>query len=147
MKKMLNSEHIEGRVYSHNLALKKVQNKESENFGKDFIGGSLDIATDDECLNIVTVQFTYVTPTTSKGNANATFNALKNIIEKNSTILQVGKEAAMMVKVDTALGLNDFYSSKNGEETLVSAKRNEGGFVTIVDRIASNESDRNKFDT
>ena len=64
MRKTLNKEHIEGRIYEHNLAVKKVQNKESSNYGKDFIGGTLDIATDDGCLNIVTVTFTYVTELT-----------------------------------------------------------------------------------
>ena len=33
-KKIINEEHIEGRVYSHNLVIKTVQNKESNNFGK-----------------------------------------------------------------------------------------------------------------
>ena len=48
MRRIVNKEHIEGRVYESNLALKTVQNRDSENFGKEFIGGSLDIATDDE---------------------------------------------------------------------------------------------------
>ena len=67
MRKPINKEHVEGRVYEHNLAIKTVQNKDSANFGKEFINGTLDIATDDECLNIVTINFTYVTETTAKG--------------------------------------------------------------------------------
>lgn len=145
MRKTLNKEHIEGRIYEHNLAVKKVQNKESSNYGKDFIGGTLDIATDDGCLNIVTVTFTYVTELTSKGSKNETYAALKNIIENGKTVLADGMEAATMVKVDTALGLNDFYTSKNGQDTLVSAKRNEGGFVHIVKSL-SEPSKRNTFE-
>ena len=64
-------------------ALKTVQNTESKNFGKEFIGGTLDIQTDDEGCNIVTVNFTYVTEMTAKGTKNATFAVLKNIIDGN----------------------------------------------------------------
>jgi hypothetical protein len=93
----------------------------------------------------VQVHFTYVTEITSKGNKNATFSALKNIIDTNKTILTVGKDDAMMVKIDTALALNDFYTNRNGEETLVSAKRNEGGFITIVNTLDAPDS-RNTFE-
>ena len=145
MRKPINKEHVEGRVYEHNLAIKTVQNTESANYGKEFIGGTLDIATDEDCLNIVTINFTYVTATTSKGNKNETYTALKNIIETGKTVLVDGKDAATMVKVDTALGVNDFYTNRNGEETLVSAKRNEGGFVHIVNKLAD-EAARNTFE-
>ena len=145
MRKVLNKEHIEGRVYEHNLAIKTVQNRDSKNYGKEFIGGTLDIATDEDCLNVVTITFTYVTETTAKGTKNDTYTALKNIIETGKTILVDGKDAATMVKVDTALALNDFYTSKNGQETLVSAKRNEGGFVHIVTKLAD-PAVRNTFE-
>lgn len=145
MRKVINREHIEGRVYDHNLAIKTVQNTDSKNYGKEFIGGTLDVATDEDCLNVITITFTYVTSTTSKGTKNATYSALKSIIETGKTIVADGKDAATMVKVETALGLNDFYTSRNGEETLVSAKRNEGGFVTIIKQL-SDESTRNTFE-
>ena len=79
MRKALNKARIEGRIYDSTLALKTVQNKESQNFGKEFINGTLDIATDDDCMNIVQVNFTYVTETTAKGNKNNTYVALKKI--------------------------------------------------------------------
>lgn len=145
MRKALNKEHIEGRVYEHNLAIKTVQNKDSKNFGKEFIGGTLDVATDEDCLNVITINFTYVTETTAKGTKNDTYTALKNIIETGKTVLVDGKDAATMVKIDTALALNDFYTSRNGEETLISAKRNEGGFVHIVNKLADSAV-RNTFE-
>lgn len=144
-KKIRNYEHVEGRVYDHKLAIKTVQNTDSENYGKEFIGGSIDVATDEDCLNIITVNFTYVTEKTAKNNTNATFTALKNIITSGKTIVANGKDEATKVKIDTALALNDFYSSKGGEETLVSAKRNEGGFVTIVSNLDVEEK-RNTFE-
>lgn len=146
MRKIINKEHIEGRIYEHSLAIKKVQNSASQNFGVEYIGGTIDIATDEACLNIVQVNFPYVTETTSKGNKNATYTALANIIANGKTILTDGKDAATMVRIDnTALALNDFYSQRNGEEVLVSAKRNNGGFVTIVNSLGS-EDNRNEFE-
>lgn len=144
-KKLWNREHVEGRVYDHNLAIKTVQNKDSQNFGKEFIGGTLDIATDEDCINVITINFTYVTEKTSKGGVNATFTALKNIIENGKTIVAKGKDEATKVKIDTALALNDFYTNRTGEEVLVSAKRNEGGFVTIVSSLCE-EDKRNTFE-
>lgn len=145
MRKALNREHVEGRVYEHSLAIKTVQNRDSANFGKEFIAGTLDVATDEDCLNVVTIHFTYVTEKTSKGNNNDTYTALKNIIENGKTVLVDGKDAATMVKIDTALGVNDFYTNRNGQEELVSAKRNDGGFVHIVNKLAD-EAARSTFE-
>ena len=146
MRKVINRETIQGRVYEHNLAVKKVQNTESENFGQEFIGGTLDIATDEACMNIVTINYTYVVPTTKAGKTNNTYTALLNIINNGKTVLVDGKDAATMVKADTALGLNDFYVTRGTEETLVSAKRNEGGFLTIVNKLDENEAARSTFE-
>ena len=142
MKKMINSEKIEGRLYTHNLTIKQVQNKESKNYGTDFISGTLDIATDEELLNVIQVHFTYVTETTSSGKVNQTYVNLKKIIEGAKTVVSDGPEEAMKLKVDTALALNDFYNN-NGD--LVSTKVNEGGFVTILNGKLSPEEERNTF--
>jgi hypothetical protein len=145
MKKTINRERVSGRIYDHNLAI-KVTGETSKHPGTEYIGGTLDVATDDAGLNIVTVNFTYVTATTSKGTVNATYNVLKGIVEnKYKTIVNDGIENATMVKIDTALGLNDFYSNRDGKETLVSAKRNDGGFVTVVTKL-DEESARNRFE-
>lgn len=145
MKKTINKEVINGRIYEHNLAVKTVQNKDSENFGKEFINGTIDVATDDECLNVITVNFTYVTETTKAGAKNATYAALKTIIDSGKTIVANGPTEATMVRINTALGLNDFYTNRNGDEVLVSVKRNDGGFVTIVNKL-DDPSTRNKFE-
>jgi hypothetical protein len=142
MKKMINSEKIEGRLYTHNLTIKQVQNKESKNYGTDFISGTVDIATDEELLNVIQVHFTYVTETTSSGKVNQTYVNLKKIIEGAKTVVSDGPEEAMKLKIDTALALNDFYNN-NGD--LVSTKVNEGGFVTILNGELSPEEERNTF--
>lgn len=48
---------------------------------------------------------------------------------------------ATKVKVDTALALNDFYAQ---DDSLVSVKTNEGGFVTLVNELCD-ISERNTF--
>lgn len=132
MRKAINKTHIEGKIYDFSLAEKKVQNEKSENFGKDFINGTIDIATDDDNLNIVSVHYSYEPVNNKNGKANTKYAALKKIIENGKTVLNDGAENATIVKIDSALGLNDFYTNRNGEEVLVAAKRNEGGFITFA---------------
>ena len=144
MRKALNREVISGKVYEHALAI-KVTGESSKAPGTTYIGGTIDIATDDKCMNVVQVAFTYVTEVTKAGKKNNTFTALKNIIENGKTVLVDGYDAATAVKIDASLALNDFYTDRNGEETLVSAKRNGGSFVTIVNTLGE-ENTRNTFE-
>lgn len=143
MKKMINTERIEGRVYQHNLTIKTVQNQTSANFGKEFISGNLEVAVDEAGLNIIPVHYTYVTETTSAGNKNATYANLKKIIEEGKTWIANGKDEAQKVRIDTAIALNDFYTGQDNSE-LVSVKTNEGGFVTLVNELCP-ENERNTF--
>ena len=145
MKKMTNTTHIEGLLYEHKLELRE-SGPNSKNPGTKFIMGTVDIATDDACTNIVPVHFTYVTATTAKGATNATFTTLMNIVDgKYGTVMGNGKENAAKLRIDSALGLNEFYTERNGQEELVSAKRNEGGFVHVADSLAEDETMRNTF--
>ena len=58
-----------------------------------------------------------------------------------------GKDNAGMVRIDTAIGLNEFYSDKSGTTELVSAKRYEGGFVHLITALTEDEKQRNLFET
>jgi hypothetical protein len=143
---MINKTHIEGLVYEHTLEL-KASGPNSKNPGTEYITGTVSVATDNDCLNVVAVHFTYVTAVTGKGNTNATFTALKNIIDGTAkNVMKDGKDSAAKVRIDSAIGLNEFYSDRNGKEELVSAKRNEGGFVHIVDTLVEDEKSRNTFE-
>ena len=145
MKKMTNTTHIEGLLYEHKLELRE-SGPNSKNPGTKFIMGTVDIATDDACTNIVPVHFTYVTATTAKGATNATFTTLSNIVDgKYGSVMANGKDKAVKLRIDSALGLNEFYTERNGQEELVSAKRNEGGFVHVADSLAEDETIRNTF--
>ena len=144
--KLVNATHIEGILYQHNLE-EKTTGANAKNPNTVYIAGTIDIATDNALTNIVQVHFSYVTPTTSKGKTNATYSLLYNIITgKIPTYLEVGEEKAAMVSVNSAIGLNEFYTEKNNVEELVSVKRNEGGFVSTVKVLNEDESARNTFD-
>ena len=144
-KKMINTTHIEGLLYEHKLELRESGPK-SKNPGTKFIMGTIDIATDDACTNVVSIHFTYVTEKTAKGSTNATFTTLMNIIEgKFGSVMEHGQNKAVKLRIDSALALNEFYTEKNGVEELVSAKRNAGGFVHVADSLNEDETVRNTF--
>ena len=145
-KRMNNACHIEGLLYQHSLE-KKVTGAHSKNPGTEFITGTIEIATDNAITNIVPVHFTYVTATTAKGSANAVFNILANIIDgTHHSVMEHGADKATMLRISTSIGLNEFYSDRKGTLELVSAKRNEGGFIHVVNALDEDESRRNTFD-
>ncbi len=145
MKKMINTCHIEGLLYEHKLELRESGPK-SKNPGTQFIMGTVDIATDDKLTNVVSVHYTYVTEKTAKGATNATFTTLKNIIDgKFGSVMADGADKAVKLRIDSALALNEFYTERDGAETLVSAKRNEGGFIHLADSLNEDENARSTF--
>jgi hypothetical protein len=147
MKTMINRTHIEGLLYEHSLEL-RTSGPNSKNPGTEFIMGTVSLATDDAQVNVVPVHFTYVTATTAKGGANATFGVLKDIIDgKLASVMAAGADNAAKLRIDSAIGLNEFYTERNGKEELVSAKRNEGGFVHTCAQLAEDEKTRNTFET
>ena len=146
MLKVKNTTHIEGVLYQHALQL-KTSGEKSKNPGTQFINGTIDIATDDAMTNIVTVHFTYVTPTYAKsGSTNATFTTLQNIINGvTMNVMEHGADKAAKIRIDSQIGVNEFYSNRSGTDELVSVKRNEGGFVHVVQAIAASEGMRDTF--
>ena len=146
MMKVRNKTRIDGRLYQHSLELKE-SGPNSKTPGTKFISGNVEIATDNDITNIVTVHYTYVTATTSTGKSNATFNVLKDIIDgKLGSVMANGADNAAVITIDSAIGLNEFFSDRNGKEELVSAKRNEGGFAVVKSVADEDETKRNTFD-
>lgn len=142
MRKNINTINIEGRVFEHDLALKTVQNQQSQNYGKEFINGTVSVATDEAGLNVLTVHYTYVTEMTSNGNKNATYSNLKKIMEGKTWVAD-GKDAATKVRLNPSVALNDFYPQ--GGNDLISQQRPEGGFVSIVSDFKPEGEARQKF--
>lgn len=151
-KEMINQTHIEGILYAHKLEAKE-SGKDSKNPGTPYVTGTIDIATDDAHTNIVSVHFTYVAPTYPAKDGkppkqNANYPVLMNIINgKIKTVMDSSWSDAARIRVDSAIGLNEFYSERDGEEVLVSAKRNEGGFIHVItdNNLDADEKHRNTF--
>lgn len=140
-KKMFNEIHGEGYLYEHTLE-RKTSKK-----GVDYIGGTLSIATDNECTNIIKFEFPYVVPTYAKsGKPNATHKLLDNIINTPTcSIMSGGKENAIKLRIDSAIDLNEWYDRNSGE--LISNMRNSGGFVNNTQKLNDDENKRNTFKT
>lgn len=144
-KNMNNATHIEGYLYEHDLALKET-GPNSKNPGTQYIAGTISIATNNAKDNIVPVHFTYVTATTKQNKPNATFGILSDIIDgKLASMMGGAGDNAAKLRIDSAIGLNEFYSDRNGTEELVSVKRNEGGFVHTTNSLNDLENNRNTF--
>lgn len=142
MRKNTNNIHIEGRIYQHTLEVKTVQNQQSANYGKQYINGNIEVATDNQGMNIIPVNFTFVTEKTKKGTANKTYTEMMKIIQNGKTVIGDGFENATMVSIDTAVAMNDFVAS---DDSMVSQVIAQGGFVSVVSKIQENEHERCKF--
>lgn len=136
-KKFNNSVYLEGYLYEHNLK-ERIAGPNAKTPGLHFITGEIKIATDDDCLNIVPVHFSYV-PENRDGYAT-----LKDILEGTiPSVMSKGVAEAAKLNVSTALAINDFVSPSNGN--LVSAPRNEGGFIHLIQKLHATEAERNSF--
>lgn len=148
MKKMINETRIEGYLYDHDLKL-KVSGENSKTPGVEYINGTISIATDEDLINVIQVHFSYepavrINKTSGTRKDNRNFELLKRIATGDAKLaVKVGKEADK-VRVDSAIGLNEFYDKDN---KLVSTKRNEGGFIHPVTQGFSDKSRRSYFKT
>lgn len=143
-KNFINETHIEGLLYEHKLEL-KVTGSTSKNPNTPYIRGIIRIATDNDLLNVISVNFTYSTEYTAKGNSNPTFGILKKIIEgEYKSVMNDGKENATKLSINSSVGLSDRY---NDEGELFSFKQNEGGFIEVVSSLNEDEKARHTFKT
>lgn len=144
MKKMMNRVSLQGYLYQHKLEL-RTSGENSKNPGTQYISGTIDVATDASLTNIVTVHYTYVVPVFAKsGKSNRTFGILNDIINgKLKTVMGDGVDVAAKVQVDTSFDLNEFY---NANDEFVSAKRNEGGFITVISAFSDDPHRVNEFE-
>ena len=114
-----NSVDVRGWVFNHTLA-KKVSRK-----GVEYIGGSINVATDVDAVNVVPVNFMYVVPTFKNGKPNTTYSFLEQIINENNTY-EMNGASATKVRIDGDVECNDFVT-REGE--MASPKRVRGSFA------------------
>jgi len=141
--KMINNVILKGRVYDIKL-VNKVAGPNANKPGANFISGDLEIATDEEGLNIVPFHMTYCTEKTKKGAVNNTYTVLNTIITQGKSWVKSGKEEAPIVQIDSSLGLNDFFTD---DDEHISAKRVDGGFIKFIRAtdLDEDEKERSKF--
>lgn len=145
-----NNVHLEGVLYDHSLT-ERISGPNSKNPGTPFIMGTVKVATDAELTNVVEIHYSYITQQTKKG-PNATYANLKSIIDGNTKTYMGFKGTEgynpVYVRADCSIGLNDFYTDRNGTEELVSAKRCEGGFIHFIKQseLAEEPFSRNFFE-
>lgn len=139
--KLINETLIEGFLYEHSLE-EKVTGKNSKTPNTKYISGKVSILTDNAGVNVVDVHYSYVTQITKSGKTNNTYTILNKIINKElKTVMDAGKDNASAVRINSALGLNEFYTDKSGRVEFVSAKRNEGGFISVINASELKERD------
>ena len=144
MNKIKNEQIVEGRLYDFNLSKKTVKNEKSPNYGKEFINGSISIATNEDGTNVLTIHYTFEPPVNSKtGSTNSKFTALSRIMESGKIWTKDGKDEATKLRVVASAALNDFYP--NGGDELVSQQRIEGGFINFVNELHPEGINRQKF--
>ena len=146
-KNMNNKTRITGWLYQHSLE-ERTYSEQAKNPGAKYIQGNVDIATDDAMTNIISVHFSFVSEPNAdtKPIMKTRYEMLANIM--NGTVKSVmadGADNAAKLSIDSAIGLSEWYD-KNDAERLVSAKRNEGGFIRVASNPMPSESERNTFD-
>lgn len=149
MKKTVNEVHVIGRLHSFDLKEATVQNTASTMYGKVYINGTINIATDDEGLNIVPISFVFVTGTSKSGKPNPTYANLKKIMsdETIKTVSKDGMENAVIVEVTkSALAIDDRYNTQTNEYKTYT--NNSGGFVSFKNAsdLPAQPEARNSFD-
>ena len=139
-----NSVTIEGYIFNVNLQ-ERVTGENAKHPGQPFINGSINIATDDQALNIVPVYFTYVIPTYGQATAerpnpkpNPNYDILKGFINGNCTTYETVGTNATKVRIQGEIEINDFFSSRSNE--MIAQKRIRGSFVNIISTLNGEEA-------
>ena len=126
MKNFINNVHVEGYIFNHTLQYRE-GSKNNPNI--PFIMGTINIATDEQAINVVPVRFSYVTEKYSKsGKENATFKVLKQIIEDDNTY-EINGTGATKVRIDGNIDVNDFLGR---DGNMVESKLVSGSFCHIL---------------
>lgn len=124
-KKFVNNVNVAGYVFSHTLQ-ERVSRK-----GVPFISGEVRVATDEDAMNVVPVNFRYVAEFWDAAGTkpNQNYSILQNLIANVKTFEEVGS-AATKIRIGGSAGVNDFVT-RDGE--MASPKRVEGSFVHVND--------------
>jgi len=134
--------YVEGYVYNFSL-FANVAGPNSKNPGQEYINGTVNIATDENGINIVSVRYTYVTPTWQKsGKENETYTILKSLLDGAPIWEKDGKEKATKLRIQGDVEVNDFMGR---DGSMVESKQIRGGFTHYANDGFRDK--RNNFET
>ena len=119
--KFTNSVNVRGYLFSTDRLEKRTSQK-----GVEYIGGTINVATDEDALNVVPVNFTYVTATFKNGNPNTTYQFLESIINGETKTYETAGTEAARIRVDGDIEVNDWIN-RDGEA--IASRRIRGSFV------------------
>lgn len=136
-----NTVYVEGYVFNWSL-FENVAGPNSKTPGQEYIGGTVNIATDDDCTNIVPVRYTYVTPTWKSGKENETYTILKALLDGAPTVEKNGKDAAIKLRIQGRVEVNDFMGR---DGNMVETKQVGGSFTHYANDGFRDK--RNNFET
>lgn len=127
IKKVKNEGTVSGKLFGFGRFGLKI----NENTGK--IQGSVVVATDAEESNLVEVHFIPQAEKYKNGKDNNNYKVLKQIIDEEKTIEQVGSNSAISVRITASLTTNPFYIKENGgnEYVLREPMQVKGNFIHI----------------
>ena len=142
MRNNKNVVYVEGYVYNFSL-FANVTGPNSKNPGQEYINGTVNIATDEDGINIVSVRYTYVTPTWQKsGKENETYTILKSLLDGAPTWEKDGKDKATKLRIQGDVEVNDFMGR---DGNMVESKQVRGGFTHYANDGFRDK--RNNFET
>lgn len=137
MKKPINTTTTVGLLYQHDLKA-RVTKPDSKNPNVPYISGKIDIATNPELTNIISIEFPYCSPTTGTGSVNKNYSVLKDILDgKLKSVMSSGAEEAAKLSITGNLSLNEFPSRDTGE--VISQKINQGSFINVLSSLTSDD--------
>ena len=141
MKQFKNVVYVEGYVFNASL-FENTAGLNSKTPGQEYINGTVNIATDENCINIVPVRYTFVVPTWKSGKENETYTILKSLIDGAPTVEKNGKDAATKLRIQGDVEVNDF-RGRDGQ--MVETKQIRGGFTHYANDGFRDK--RNNFET
>lgn len=141
MRNNKNVVYVEGYVYNFSL-FANVAGPNSKNPGQEYINGTVNIATDEDGINIVSVRYTYVVPTWKSGKENETYTILQSLLNGASTWEKDGKDKATKLRIQGDVEVNDFMGR---DGNMVETKQIRGGFTHYANDGFRDK--RNNFET
>lgn len=141
MRSNKNVVYVEGYVYNCSL-FANVAGPNSKNPGQEYINGTVNIATDEDGINIVSVRYTYVVPTWKSGKENETYTILQSLLNGAPTWEKDGKDKATKLRIQGDVEVNDFMGR---DGNMVESKQVRGGFTHYANDGFRDK--RNNFET